>query len=190
MSEASVGELERLFERLGDAVGARGVEQITAQVKQTLEDSVRANEIPLPDSFRHALGDCYARRLLHRDTRLGYTVVVMAWGPGQRTRLHDHAGLWCVECVVEGELNVTQFDLTDREQGRYRFVELNSMRAGVGDAGCLIPPSEYHVMHNPREDATTITLHVYGGEMQQCNLYVPAADGWWDRQSKSLQYDN
>ncbi len=27
----------------------------------------------------------------------------MTWGPGQGTPLHDHAGIWCVEGVVEGK---------------------------------------------------------------------------------------
>ncbi len=189
MSEASTNGLERLFDRLGDAVRSNDVERAALQIKQTLEQMVRENELHLPDSFRQARADCYARRLLHRDAELGYTVVVMTWGPGQKTKLHDHAGMWCVECVVEGELNVTQYDLADRKQERYRFVELNSMRAGVGDAGCLIPPSEYHVMCNPRDDRDTVTLHVYGGEMNRCNLYLESPDGWWEKQSKSLQYD-
>ena len=56
----------------------------------------------LPDRFRVARAEGYARRLLHRNDRLGYTAVVMTWAPGQRTPLHDHAGIWCVEGVVEG----------------------------------------------------------------------------------------
>ena len=50
-----------------------------------------------------------------------YTAVVMTWGPGQKTPLHDHAGMWCVECVVEGELEVVQFDLMEQADGRCRF---------------------------------------------------------------------
>ena len=189
MSDASPGGLERLFDRVGAAVRSGDVGQTSLQIKQTLEEMVRENAVPIPEAFRRARPDCYARRLLHRDADLGYTVVVMTWGPGQQTTLHDHAGLWCVECVVEGELDVTQYDLADREQDRYRFVEISSMRAGVGDAGCLIPPSEYHVMCNPRDDRDSVTLHVYGGEMEQCNLYLESPDGWWEKQSKSLQYD-
>lgn len=190
MAEGSVHGLERLFDRLQAAVRASDVQRITLGVKQTLEELVRQDALRLPAPFLRSRPDCYARRLLHRDDRVGYTVVVMTWGPGQQTRLHDHAGLWCVECVIEGELDVTQYDVAARDRDRYRFVERTSTRAGVGDAGCLIPPSEYHVMRNPLDDRDAVTLHVYGGEMNQCNLYLPVSDGWWERQSKTLQYDN
>ena len=66
-----------------------------------------------PNAFIACGPDGYARRLLHRNDDLGYTAVVMTWGPGQRTPLHDHAGIWCVEGVVSGQMDVTQFDLVD-----------------------------------------------------------------------------
>ena len=58
----------------------------------------------------------YGRRLLHRDPRGRYTVVVMTWGPGQGTPIHDHANLWCVECVYRG--NVSKWTLPE---GTLRF---------------------------------------------------------------------
>ena len=48
----------------------------------------------------------------------------MTWGPGQRTALHDHAGIWCVEGVVEGEMAVTRYELLEEEEdGLCRFAE-------------------------------------------------------------------
>ena len=41
----------------------------------------------------------------------GYSVVVMVWDRNQGTPLHDHAGVWCVECVYRGRIRVTSFDL-------------------------------------------------------------------------------
>ena len=42
-------------------------------------------------------------------------MVVMTWGPGQKTALHDHAGIWCVECVVDGNMEVAQYDLMSED---------------------------------------------------------------------------
>jgi predicted metal-dependent enzyme (double-stranded beta helix superfamily) len=190
MTESAASGIERLIGRLDGAVGPGAPERVALGVKAALEELVRGPGIRLPDRFQRCAGSCYARRLLHRDPETGYTVVAMTWGPGQRTQLHDHAGIWCVECVVEGRLLVTQYDLTERQDGRYRFEERSCVTAGVGDAGCLIPPSEYHVMHNPCDRDTAISLHVYGGEMERCNLYVPQDGGWWERQAKSLSYDH
>lgn len=180
----------RLIHRLDACVARSEVATITAQVKQTLQNLTRESAIRLPEPFRRPGAEGYARRLLHRCPRTGYTVVVMAWGPGQQTELHDHAGMWCVECVVEGEVNVTQYDLLEKNDGRCRFECKGATRAGVGEAGCLIPPFEYHVLGNALPDRTSISLHVYRGEMDRCNLYVPQEQGWWERVSKQLQYDS
>ena len=54
-------------------------------------------------------------------------------------------------------------------------------------AGCLIPPFEYHVLANAL-DEPSITLHVYGGEMTTCHVFVPAADGRYVRKERPLCY--
>ena len=190
MGEETIVGVGRLVEWLDRAVRRPSLEQITVGVRDALQDSIRNSALRLPVRFEGCRGDSYARRLLHRDPTQVYTVVAMTWGPGQHTGLHDHAGIWCVECVLKGELDVTQYDLEERENGRYRFTSKASIRARVGDAGCLIPPFEYHVLSNPRRDQSSITVHVYGGEMDHCNIYLPQESGWWERQSKRLTYDD
>ncbi len=182
MQDPHASSLDSLIGGLDGAVRQRDVQQITSSIKETLQSECRCSAIRLPERFLRPNLDCYARRLLHRDPSLGYTVVVMTWGPGQQTPLHDHAGIWCVECVVQGELSVIQYDMTCSEDGRYRFRQQRSIRAGVGDAGCLIPPFEYHVLSNQLEHQTSISLHVYGGEMDHCHAYKPLAEGWWERE--------
>lgn len=184
------GAVQDLIRRLDGAVQRGDVRRTAESVKQQLESFCREVRDPLPEHFRSLRAEGYARRLLHRDTERGYTVVVMTWGPHQGTELHDHAGIWCVECVLEGELEVTQYDLVAREQERFRFEKRRRMLAGVGTAGCLIPPFEYHTLANALADRPTLTLHVYGGEMDSCHLYRPAESGWWSRVSKQLEYAN
>ena len=50
--------------------------------------------------------------LLHRDLADRFAVVAMVWGPDQRTPIHDHDGVWCVEGVFKGELEITQFEMS------------------------------------------------------------------------------
>ena len=89
---------------------------------------------------------------------------------------------------MQGELNVVQFDLLRCEGSRYYFAEQTRVRAAVGDAGCLIPPYEYHVLGNALPSEVTVTLHVYGGEMARCSVFEPQADGTFLRHGKSLSY--
>jgi 3-mercaptopropionate dioxygenase len=179
----------RLVQAVDAAMRAGSIDEITRAVQTALQSATRQGEIALPARFTSVRPDTYARRLLHRDPQTGYTIVVMTWGPGQQTSLHDHAGMWCVECVVDGALRVEQFDLLDEQAGRLRFARQKVVRAGVGDAGCLIPPFEYHILGNALTDRSSVSVHVYAGEMERCNVYVDSGTGYWTREARCLAYD-
>jgi predicted metal-dependent enzyme (double-stranded beta helix superfamily) len=182
-------ELAKLVSRLDAAVAARDAGDVVHRVKAALQAALRADELHLPDRFRRARPDTYARRLLHRDPQGRYTAVVMTWGPGQKTGLHDHSGLWCVDCVVEGDIGVTQYDMVSDAGGRYSFAPQTHVTASRGEAGCLIPPFEYHTLANAHPDRTSVTLHVYGGEMSRCHVFEPGSDGTYARVTRDLSYD-
>lgn len=192
-------EIAELVQRLDRAVELGDAQRTTAAIKRTLSDLIRGGRIELPQRFFEPLPDTYARRLLHRDEARGYDAIVMAWGPGQGTALHDHGGIWCVEGVVAGEMAVVQYELTAsaEEPGagvdgfedpdtRYRFAPRGRVHALAGASGALIPPFEYHTLANALPDQVSVTLHVYGGEMKSCHLFEPAADGAFRRVEKHL----
>jgi predicted metal-dependent enzyme (double-stranded beta helix superfamily) len=189
---AAAHEVEVLLDHLREAVRLGDPEAITARIKEDLEHFA-AHGVLLPERFHRLRPDSYCRRLLHRDPDLGFTAVVMTWGPGQHTALHDHAGIWCVEGVIEGDMEVTRYDLAEEtEEGLCRFVEKGYVRAGVGSAGALIPPFEYHVLGNAHPARPALTLHVYGGEMNHCSVFQPLpedAESRFQRQPRSLCYD-
>lgn len=169
---------ERLIARLDEAVGRPETSRICEQVKRVLEEEISGAGLRLPEAILEALPGNYARRLLYRDPAGRYTVVVMVWGPGQSTPIHDHAGKWCVECVYCGRIRVTSYDLVSGQEapeGEENVVELrqdDEVEAGFGEAGALIPPFDYHVIANPY-DRTAVTVHVYGGEMDGCHRFDP-----------------
>ncbi len=189
MSQATL-DTEDLIRRLDAFVTQGDVEQITGSIQALLAGAFRDGTFRLPERFMQPRSDRYARRLLHRNDELGYTAVVMTWGPGQCTPLHDHAGIWCVEGVVDGVMDVSQFDLLEEHEGRFRFKPAGTQRAGVGSSGRLIPPYEYHVLANALHDRPSVTLHVYGGEMDHCCIYEPCnrRSGWHERVEKRLTY--
>ena len=174
-------------ERL-DAVNNGGIEAtIPELVKAVLIDSLKIGTLTLAPGLRQPIEGTYARRLLHRDPFGQYTMVVMTWGPGQKTALHDHAGIWCVECVIDGDMEVAQYDLTSEVDGAFHFEQRNHVVAGRGSAGCLIPPFEYHTLGNVN-DTPSVTLHVYGGEMDHCHIFEPSGDGAYRRVRRELSY--
>ena len=181
--------LAELVARLGRSVDAGSPKAITAAVKADLEDILGNHKLTLPASFTMPRPDCYARRLLHRDPQGRYSAIVMTWGPGQGTAVHDHGGLWCVEGVVDGEIAVTQYEVLPEPDGYYRVTPIGSLLAGTGSAGCLIPPTDHHVLANARPARASVTLHVYGGDLDDCKVFLPAtADGRYAETTKMLSF--
>jgi len=181
--------LADLITRLDRSVEAGDARAITAAVKADLEHILGAGTLALPAHFTEARPEAYARRLLHRDPAGRYTAIVMTWGPGQGTAVHDHGGLWCVEGVVDGEIAVTQYRVEPETDGFYRVTPIGALLAGTGSAGCLIPPTDHHVLANARPSAASITLHIYGGDLDDCKVFLPATpDGRYAETIKSLSF--
>jgi predicted metal-dependent enzyme (double-stranded beta helix superfamily) len=181
--------VDELVERLDRAVQEPTPERITTAVKDALEEMVAGGTFELPAALTEPKSDHYARRLIHRSAEHGYTVIAMTWGTGQGTALHDHSGMWCVEGVLMGNIEVTQFENLEQRGSRFRFERQGTIVAGKGEAGALIPPFEYHTIANRSAGDKAVTLHVYAGEMTECTIFVPANDGWYDRQQRQLCYD-
>lgn len=178
----------RLIPLLDAAVRRADPRATTHAIKDALCEIFRCQGIDLPSGLCAPCADSYARRLLYRSPDLGYTVVAMTWGPGQGTLIHDHAGMWCVEGVWRGQIEVQQFEVVEHEGERYRFEHCGTVQAGTGSAGCLIPPHEYHLIRNPLSDQSAVSLHIYGGEMDNCHVFEPLTSGWYKRHSKPLSY--
>ena len=130
----------RVRDRLDAVIHGQSPARVPELVKAVLIDSMKCGTLAVPESMKAPRPDSYARRLLHRDPDGKYTMVVMTWDVGQKTPLHDHAGIWCVECVVDGNMDVAQYDLLSEKDGQFRFEQRNNVVAGRGTAGCLIPP--------------------------------------------------
>lgn len=189
-AENTFDGLEEMVARIDEAVRQPSVELIASHLEKHLCELARSGCVHLPPDFCVTCEGHYARRLLYRSPDLGYVVVAMVWGPGQGTALHDHSGSWCVEGVWSGGIEVTQYELLEDDGGRCRFEARTNVHAGLGSAGSLIPPYEYHTIRNPAEQANAITLHVYGHEMRQCSIFEPLGNGWYDRKTRNLSYDS
>ena len=190
MTTGACSGLSELIARLDKSVEAPSVEAITASVKADLEHILGGGHLALPAHLTTPRRDAYARRLLHRDPAGRYSAIVMTWGPGQGTAVHDHGGLWCVEGVVDGEIAVTQYRVQQDPDGFYRVTPIGSLLAGTGSAGCLIPPTDHHVLANARPSRASVTLHVYGGDLDDCQGFLPATnDGRYAASTRLLAFN-
>ncbi len=187
MEKVNVPQLSSLVERIQRAVEIKDAHLVTLMVKEALEDLILSKSINLPEVFQHSLSNCYARRLLYEDKKTGFVIVAMTWGPGQKTGLHDHAGVWCVEGVIQGEIRVDQYEQMETVKERIRFAHKGHVIAGVGKSGALIPPFEHHILANLL-DKTSITIHVYEKNITSCTVFSPLQGDWYQAESRKLEY--
>ncbi len=171
------------------AVVSPDVHTLTNDLRNTLCCLIRDADVRLPDCIYQAEPDHYLRREVYRSEQHGYSVIAMTWGPGQGTQIHDHHGMWCVEGVWHGALEITQYELLEQHDERFRFQPVGAMQAGAGSAGSLIPPHEYHTIRNPSADGVAVSLHIYKGAMTCCSVFQPLGDQWFERGVRQLGFD-
>lgn len=181
---------EQLVAAVDAALAAGDDHAVTAALRGAMCALIRNTGVELPACVHAPVDGHYARRELYRSPGLGYSVVAMTWAPGQGTPIHDHDGLWCVEGVWCGALEITQYELLESTGDRARFRAAAEMQAGTGSAGSLIPPHEYHTIRNASPDAVAVSLHVYQAPIEHCARFRPVGDAWYQRFDDTLPVDS
>lgn len=99
----------------------------------------------------------YSGRLLYEDPALGFIAVLMSWGPGAITPIHDH-GTWGVMGVTRGHLSFTNF----RKVGGEQVAPIQHFEADVGTVTRVVSPEmDVHQIANP-DNHVARSLHIYG----------------------------
>jgi predicted metal-dependent enzyme (double-stranded beta helix superfamily) len=107
-------------------------------------------------------------RWLYECEREGrYTGLIMVWPAGYSTPIHDHAGLWGIEMVLQGALGVEDYELVDAGNGdvQPRFVGTTLLEEGQSCA-FLGTRGHAHRCANLSARRPAVTLHVYGGLLE------------------------
>ncbi len=180
---------DTLVAAIDHAVAAPNDRALTDALRATLCRLIRNRAVALPECVFRPTDGHYARRELYRSDRHGYSVVAMTWGPGQGTPIHDHSGMWCVEGVWRGQLEITQYELIARDAECWRFQPVGTLNAGTGSAGSLIPPHEYHTIRNPSDDDVAVSLHIYKQPIDVCSVFQPLGGDRYARGQRNLGLD-
>jgi 3-mercaptopropionate dioxygenase len=164
-------------------------EELTDRMRHGLSDLIRNKTVFLPTCVFEPVEGHYARREIYSCAQRGTSVVAMTWAPGQGTPIHDHCGLWCVEGVWQGNLEIVRYELEQDSDERVRFSKHETIMAGTGSSGALIPPHEYHTIRNPNQDQIAVSLHIYQNAMNNCTSFEQLEGEWYRRVPKNLCLD-
>ena len=93
----------------------------------------------------------------------------------QSAPIHDHDGMWCVEGVWHGALEIVRYERLDHLDSMRRFQPVGSILARNDSVGSLIPPVEYHSICNPDENGGDGSIHIYAIDRTEC-VVIQAAE--------------
>lgn len=173
LGHGAFGDYVRTIEQVLDRRPANRViiREVSAATKELCQDDRWLDE-------RHRSGepDRYTRHLLHKDPQNRFIVLSLVWQPGQVTPIHDHA-CWGVMGIVDNTLEEVCYERLD-DGSRPGFCELEQTRGtdvSKGGVAYLLPPyEEIHRIGNT-SDRPTISLHVYGRDLDEINVFDPTS---------------
>jgi len=146
--------------------------EIIRKISRKMKLVIAGGDEILTDEEREANPTHYNRHLVYIDRKRRFVIMNAVWLPGQGTPIHDH-GTWGVMGIMEGELKVTNYlRLDDRSKpGFAKLRESTGMYCGPSSVSYVLPPNEeIHKVENIGEK-TTLSLHVYGRDVVEFNLY-------------------
>jgi predicted metal-dependent enzyme (double-stranded beta helix superfamily) len=128
----------------------------------------------LCDDHTKPCGDHYARNLVYAEPDDTMSLFCIVWQPGQFTPVHDH-GAWGMVGVVRGALHEHNFIRVDDQERENNGIVLRRGGTSVlapGSVTTFVPnPDHIHRAGVPRNAEQTVTLHLYGRNMDRYNVY-------------------
>lgn len=157
-----------LFRALDAHAGFINVKDLEREVS-----AIRLTTDQLGDAIAIDTG-AYVRTLV-RETE-HYDALVMAWLPGQRSPIHDHAGSACTVRIVSGTARETRYRL--RDDGL--VVRDSSITYLPGQVVSSVD-RDIHDLGNAASCPATVreilvTLHVYSPKLRPTRKYVAAQE--------------
>lgn len=125
----------------------------------------------------------YTRNLIAygKDQRFG--LMILAWGPGQRSPIHDHNGSHCIMRVLEGSLTETLYTETVSENAESdssisgqdnepaKYAKKRETRLKTGQTAYIHDTIGWHRVTNASTSEPAVSLHLYAPPIEQCKTY-------------------
>jgi len=119
----------------------------------------------------------YLRIPLSNQHSRNYEGLLILWPPGHATPIHDHAGLWGLELVLDGALEVEAFSLS--LQPSPQLVPRDQAMLGIGDHAAFSGADYAHRCRNLSAQKPALSLHIYGGALDAYRSFHQHDAGDW-----------
>jgi predicted metal-dependent enzyme (double-stranded beta helix superfamily) len=166
-----VTRLENFVARFGALLATGSGEDVILRTGGRLLEDLIARDDWLPEAFSQPHPERYTQYLLHLEAR--FSVVSFVWGPGQKTPIHDHT-VWGLVGVLRGAELSQRFALRDESL----MLDGDCHRLERGQVEAVSPRvGDIHQVCNAFADRTSISIHVYGGDIGKIRRHTFLPDG-------------
>ena len=142
-------------------------EVIFTKGKKLLENLIAIDDW-LPEEFTKPHPQYYQQYLLYADPLDRFSVVSFVWGPGQKTPVHNHT-VWGMIGQLRGQEKGTPYF----KQADGSFQPGAPVISSPGQVETVSPNThDIHEVANNHQDQTSISIHVYGGNMAKVERTV------------------
>lgn len=87
--------------------------------------------------------------------------------------MHDHEGTWGVEGVITWRIRVVNYvQLESFPDNKTKLCYAGTMTINEQSKGELLPPENFHILE-VKGNEVTITIHVYGKQLQKYRIFDP-----------------
>ena len=155
------GKLLTFVKELSQLLNQNPSEEIIFTKGKGLLRNLIAVDDWLPTEFTKPHPQYYQQYLLYADPLDRFSIVSFVWGPGQKTPIHNHT-VWGMVGQLRGEEKGTPY--YRQSNGSFKPGETSISLPGHVDT---VSPSTHdiHVVENSLSDKTSISIHVYGGNI-------------------------
>ncbi len=164
----SEGKLLNFVKELSLLLEQNPSEEIIFSEGKILLENLIAVDDWLPDEFAKTNPQYYQQYLLYADPLDRFSIVSFVWGPGQKTPIHNHT-VWGMVGQLRGEEKGTPY--YRQPDGHFEAGNTSICRAGEVDT---VSPNTHdiHVVENALPDKSSISIHVYGGNIGRIHRSV------------------
>lgn len=142
--------------------------EILGQAKQIISELVSQDDW-LDETFAQPHPEYYQQYLLYGDPLDRFSLVSFVWAGGQQTPVHDHT-VWGVIGMLRGAEIERHFAFNEKQvlEATDRVTTL-----GPGQVACVSPSiGDIHQVSNAYQDQTSISIHLYGGNIGRVQRHV------------------
>jgi cysteine dioxygenase len=149
--------------------------EVNVDYVQALMESYKSNPL---DWRRYAKFDAYRyTRNLVDEGNGKYNLMVLCWGEGHGSAIHDHADAHCFMKVLHGSLSEVRFawpeegKVSEGEGGEEGMREISRNQLKTNSVCYMSDELGLHRVENPSHTEPAVSLHLYCPPFSACSMF-------------------